>query len=128
MRYLTLEEVLRLHRLLIEQSGGSSGLRDRNALESAVAQPRMTFGGEDLYPTLIDKASALGFTLILGHPFVDGNKRVGHAAMATMLVLNGWEIEASVDEQEEIILRLAAGELDREPFTQWLRSHVRLRS
>lgn len=88
----------------------------------------MTFGGEDLYPTLIDKASALGFTLILGHPFVDGNKRVGHAAMATMLVLNGWEIDASVDEQEALILRLAAGELDREPFTQWLRSHVCLRS
>ena len=84
----------------------------------------MTFDGEDLYPTLIEKASALGYSLIMGHPFVDGNKRVGHAAMETLLVLNGMEIQAPVDEQEEIILNLAAGQMDRGSFTDWLRSHV----
>lgn len=84
----------------------------------------MTFGGEDLYPTLVEKAAALGFSLIKNHPFVDGNKRVGHAALETYLVLNGYEIAAAVDEQEGVILRLSAGELDREAFTGWLRSRV----
>lgn len=84
----------------------------------------MAFGGEDLYPTLIEKATALGYSLIMGHPFVDGNKRVGHAAMESLLVLNGMEIQATVDEQEEIVLRLAAGQMDRDSFTEWLRAHV----
>ena len=125
MRHLRLDEIVRLHGLLIAASGGSHGIRDLGALESAVAQPHMTFGGEDLYPSLIEKASALGFSLIMGHPFVDGNKRVGHAAMESLLVLNEMEIQAPVDEQEEIILRLAAGQMDRDSFTEWLRAHVR---
>src|SRR5687767_8318476 len=99
MRYLTREEVLDLHGLLLQQSGGTPGLRDPNALESALAQPQMTFGGEDLYPGLVEKAGALGFSLITNHPFVDGNKRIGHAVMETFLVLNGYEIAASPDEQ-----------------------------
>lgn len=76
MRYLSLQEVVSLHSLVIAQSGGSSGLRDRGALESAVAQPEASFGGEDLYPDLPSKAAALGHSLIQNHPFVDGNKRV----------------------------------------------------
>jgi death-on-curing protein len=84
----------------------------------------MTFSGEDLYPTIIEKAAALGFSLIRNHPFVDGNKRTGHAAMEVFLFLNGLEIDASVDEQEQIILQLAAGELERKSFTDWLRAHV----
>ncbi len=104
MRYLTLEEVLELHRLVILQSDGATGIRDVNALDSAVAQPRMTFGGADLYPTPVEKAAALGFSLVMNHPFVDGNKRVGHAAMETFLVLNGFEIEAAIDEQERVVL------------------------
>jgi death-on-curing protein len=127
LRYLSIQEVLELHRRLLAESGGIPGLRDENALESAVAQPLMTFGGEDLYPTPLDKASALGFSLIRNHPFVDGNKRVGHAAMEVFLIVNGFEIETSVDEQEEVILRVAAGALDRDGFTEWLRSHVRTR-
>src|SRR5690242_19069572 len=102
MRYLTLSEVLEMHRLVLEQSGGAGGVRDQNALESALAQPQMSFGGEELYPTLVEKASALAFSLVMNHPFVDGNKRVGHAAMETFLVLNGYEIHASVDEQEQV--------------------------
>lgn len=78
-------------------------------LESAIAQPRMTFDGAELYPTIVEKASALGFSLVMNHPFVEGNKRTGHAAMETFLVLNGLEIQASVEEQEKIILQLAAG-------------------
>lgn len=79
MRYLSLQEVLSLHSLLIAQSGGGSGLRDRGALESAVAQPEASFGGEELYPDLASKAAALGHSLIQNHPFVDGNKRIGEA-------------------------------------------------
>ena len=124
MRYLILKEVLELHRRLIEQSGGAAGLRDVGMLESALAQPLMTFGSNELYPTIIDKASALGFSLIKNHPFVDGNKRIGHAAMEIFLVLNGHEIDAPVDEQEQIILRLASGELRREEFAGWLRAHI----
>ena len=124
MRYLTLKEALELHRRIIEQSGGSNGIRDIGLLESALAQPLMTFGGEDLYPTLVEKASALCFSLVKNHPFVDGNKRVGHAVMETFLILNGYEIDAHSTEQEEVILSLAAGELDRESFREWLRSHI----
>ncbi|MFZ1936858.1 MAG: type II toxin-antitoxin system death-on-curing family toxin [Thermoguttaceae bacterium] len=124
MRYLTLDEVLELHQAIIEQSGGSSGIRDLGALQSAVAQPRMTFAGADLYPTIEEKGAALGFSLIGNHPFVDGNKRVGHAAMETFFVLNGREIKANQDEAEQFILGVAAGEISRNDLVGWLRSHV----
>jgi len=124
MRYLTLPEVLELHRQVIQQSGGARGVLNMAALESALAQPRMTFAGEDLYPTLIAKAAALSYALIQNHPFVDGNKRTGHAAMEVFLVLNGYAIRAAVDEQEQMILQVAAGESNRDAFTAWLRSHV----
>jgi len=124
IRYLTLVEVLSLHRQIIEQSGGALGVRDLGALESALAQPRMTFGGEDLYPTLVDKAAAVAFSIVMNHPFVDSNKRTGHAAMETFLVLNGMEISASVDEQEQVILALASGNSERESFVEWLKKHI----
>ncbi len=82
----------------------------------------MTFGGQDLYPTIADKAAALGHSLIQNHPFVDGNKRVGHAAMEVFLVLNGYEISASVDEQEEIILSVASGQMSRAELANGLNS------
>jgi death on curing protein len=125
IRYLALSEVIDLHRQVVEQPGGSFGTRDLGALESAVAQPQMTFGGDDLYPTLFEKAAALGFSLVMNHPFVDGNKRIGHAAMETFLVMNGMEVDASVDEQEQIILSLASGELERYAFTDWLKDHLK---
>ncbi len=124
MRYLSLREILELHEAIIEISGGARGIRDMRALESAVNQPRLTFNQADLYPNIVAKAAALCFFLVMNHPFVDGNKRVGHAAMETFLILNGCEIEATVAEQEQIILDLAAGKLTREPFTNWLKDHV----
>lgn len=101
MRYLTLHEILEIYLRVMQQSGGLVGIRDLGALESAVAQPRMTFGGAELYPTVVEKAVSLGFSLIQNHPFVDGNKRTAHAAMETFLVLNRYEIRATVDEQED---------------------------
>jgi death-on-curing protein len=126
-RYLSQNEVLKLHAFLIQTSGGSTGIRDRGALKSAIAQPQMTFGGADLYPNIIEKASALAFSLILNHPFIDGNKRIGHAAMETFLVLNGWEIQADLNDQEQTLLGVAAGTLNREAFTQWLQNHTQPR-
>jgi death-on-curing protein len=128
IRYLTLEEVLELHRLALEQSGGLAGVRDLGGLDSALAQPQMAFAGQELYPSLGEKAAALGFSLVCNHPFVDGNKRVGHAAMETFLVLNGWELAAGVDEQEQVILALAAGTLKRDEFVAWVQSHLQRRS
>ncbi|MBI2883349.1 MAG: type II toxin-antitoxin system death-on-curing family toxin [Candidatus Methylomirabilis oxyfera] len=124
MRYLTLNEVLEVHRQVVAQSGGAEGLMHLPALESALAQPQMTFDSADLYPTLADKAAALGYALIKNHPFLDGNKRTGHAAMEVFLVLNGYEIRAPVDEQERVILQVAASEIEREEFTAWLRTHI----
>jgi death-on-curing protein len=124
VRYLTLSDLLEVHRQVMAQSGGAEGLMHLPALESALAQPQMTFGGEELYPTLVDKAAALGYALIKNHPFLDGNKRTGHAAMEVFLVLNGYEIRATIDEQEHVILQVAASEIDREEFTAWLRTHV----
>lgn len=93
------------------------GLRDLGALESAIAQPQVTFSSVDLYPTLAEKAAALCFALIQGHPFVDGNERVGHAAMETFLVLNGSEVVATVEDQ-------GAG-IERNQLVDWLSQHVR---
>lgn len=115
---------MEIYSRMMDQSGGSVGILDLGALESAVAQPRMTFNGEELYPTMVEKASALGFSLIQNHPFVDGNKRAGHAAMEAFLMLNSYEISASVDEQVEIILGVASGKVDRQAFTGWLRDHI----
>ena len=97
MRYLTVNEVLDIYQHIIQQSGGAIGVRDLGALESAVAQPRATVENRDLYPTVIDKASALGFSIIQNHSFIDGNKRAGHAAMEVFLTLNGFEVCAPVD-------------------------------
>ncbi|HEU4594443.1 MAG TPA: type II toxin-antitoxin system death-on-curing family toxin [Pyrinomonadaceae bacterium] len=124
MRYLSLEEVVSLHAKLLARSGGGAGLRDSGALESAVAQPEMSFGGEDLYPTVVEKAAALGHSLIQNHPFIDGNKRVGHAAMEVFLVLNGYEIDAPVDEQESVVLAVASSRMSRAELGEWLKQHV----
>ncbi|MCX7681911.1 MAG: type II toxin-antitoxin system death-on-curing family toxin [Anaerolineae bacterium] len=124
MRYLTLREVLEIYSRVMQQSGGMAGIRDLGALESAVAQPRMTSGEEELYPTIVEKAVALGFSRVQNHPFVDGNKRTAHAAMETFLVLNGYEVCATVDEQERVMLQIASGEMKREGLVDWPYAHI----
>jgi death-on-curing protein len=124
IRYLSLAEVLELHKSVLERWGGASGIRDINTLQSALAQPRQSFGGQDLYPDLATKAAALCFSLVLNHPFVDGNKRIGHAAMEVFLMVNGHELRASVDEQERVMLDLAAGNLTRDAFVVWVEQHM----
>ncbi len=124
MRYLGLAQVVELHQGIVETTGGAPGIRDLGALESALAQPKAAFAGRDLHRTLAEKAAALGFSLAKNHPFVDGNKRVAHAAMETFLVLNGREVQASVDEQERLMLELASGEISRDELAAWLRNHL----
>jgi death-on-curing protein len=124
MRSLSADDVIYIHARIIEQSGGSFGLRDRGALESSVAQPLQAFDGSDLYQGLVAKAAAIGYFLASNHPFVDGNKRVAHAALVVTLRLNGYRLHASVDEQEQVMLRLASGRLSRAEFSDWVSLHV----
>lgn len=124
MRYLTISEIFELHDRLLSSSGGAAGIRDLGALESAVSQPYACFEGKHLYPDVVSQAAALCFSLVMNHPFVDGNKRVGHAAMETLLVLNGLEVDANVNEQEQVILNMAAGELPRKKFINRLKEHT----
>ena len=100
-------------------------MRDLGALASAVAQPKASIQDTELYPTLAEKANALCFSLCRNHPFIDGNKRVAHAAMSIFLNLNGMVIDATVDEQERIMLELASGALSREELLEWLQGVVK---
>jgi death-on-curing protein len=124
MRYLSISQIFEPHDLIISSSGGSRGIRDINALKSAVNLPRQTFDQKDLYPDIVAKSAALCFSLVMNHPFVDGNKRVGHAAMETFLILNWYEIISNVDEQERVMLKLAAGKMSRINFLEWLNNHI----
>jgi death on curing protein len=123
IRYLSLEQILDMHADAIRSFGGDPGVRDFGLIESAVAQPRMTFGGEDLYPSLVEKAAALGFSLVSNHGFVDGNKRVGFAAMDAFLRANGYKVSADVGDAEAVTLGVASRTVSREQFTDWVRDH-----
>lgn len=124
MRYISEADLLRIHELVINVYGGLSGVRDRGSLRSALAQPLATFAGEDLYPSIFDKASALGFSLIRNHPFLDGNKRTGLTAMGLFLELNGYSLEASNDEAEHFTVQIAKGEAEREEIAAWQGKHA----
>lgn len=124
MRYLTVEQVLELHRRIIDSSGGAPGIRDIDAIHAALARPQMEFEGRVLYPNVEDKAAALCHSLVVRHSFVDGNKRVAHASMEVFLVLNGYEITASAKEQEKVMLSLAAGQVTQEQLALWLENHI----
>jgi death-on-curing protein len=125
--YLSLEQVLDLHRRQLRLFGGAAGLRDRGALESAVARPQMTFGGEDLYPEIEDKAAALMHSLVTNHPFVDGNKRVGAHVCLLLPMVNGVEPTFSPAELTAITLATARGEVNAEALSIWLRQRTRRR-
>lgn len=122
--YLNLNQVLQLQNDTISEEGGSHGIRELAGIESAITQPQTVFFGQELYPSLAEKAAILGFTIISNHPFIDGNKRAGHAAMAAFLFLNEHFINADIDEQETVILQVAAGEMNKETFTEWVKSKI----
>jgi len=121
--YLTVNELLLVHARLIQSTGGSRGLRHLGLLESAVARPQATFAGEDLYPDLWRKASALMHSLVLNHPFVDGNKRVALTATGVFLDLNGYKMAATNQEVVDFTLSVIAGDLDLEAMATWFKTY-----
>ena len=124
MRILTKRQVLMLHASLIAESGGCDGIRDEGLLDSAINSPLQSFAGEDLYPTVLEKAARLGFGLIRNHPFIDGNKRIGTHAMLVFLAVNGISLSYEDDDLIRIILSVAAGELDYTGLLNWLQRHI----
>jgi len=123
--FLSLDEVLSIHAHLIDRYGGSPGIRDVHLLESALAMPAATFSGEDLHPTLYEKAAAYLFHVVKNHPFLDGNKRAGLAVCLVSLALNGRQIRAKDDELAELVLGVASGELGKPDVAVFLKKHAR---
>ncbi len=120
---LSKSQVLLIHDQLITETDGSYGLRDEGMLDSALNAPFQTFGGEDVYPSLEQKATRLCFGLVKNHPSIDGNKRIGAHVILVFLALNGIELQHSQTELSNIILQLAAGEIDTEDLLYWILSH-----
>ena len=120
MKTLSKNQVTALHSALIREFGGIDGIRDEGLLESALAAPFQTFGGEPVYPSLQAKAAQLGFGLIRNHPFVDGNKRIGAHTMLVFLAVNGIELRYEQQELIDIVLSVAAGQIDRQWLLQWI--------
>ena len=124
MHRITLREVLRRHQSIIEHTGGALGIRDQGRVESVLALPFESYFGVEVYPEVTDKAAALAYLLCQGHPFVDGNKRIAHMAMEVLLIRNGLELCAPVDEGEATFLAVASGELDLEGLKDWVARQV----
>lgn len=123
MTRLSKSQVLLLHDQLIAETGGSSGLRDEGMLDSALNAPFQTFEGEDIYPSVQQKAARFCYGLVKNHPFVDGNKRIGAHAMLVFLALNGIELQHTQTELSDVILQLAAGTIKSEDLLQWILEH-----
>lgn len=111
------------HSKLIQQTGGSEGVRDYNLLDSALETPFQSFGGDELYPTIQAKAARLGYGLIKNHCMIDGNKRIGTHSMLVFLALNGIELKYMQKELYETILDVAAGKIEYEDLLQWVLDH-----
>jgi death-on-curing protein len=123
--YLSVRQLLRLHEIQLRVFGGSAGIRDRGGLEAAAARPQMTFGGDDLYPDLAAKAAALMHSLVMNHPFVDGNKRVGAMAAELFLAANGHALEADDEALADLTFAITRGEVPAEALAVWIRQRSR---
>lgn len=124
MKLISKQQILKLHEMLIAQSGGSPEIRDDGLHDSALNTPFQSFDDTELYPSLLEKAARLGYGLIKNHPFVDGNKRIGTHAMLVFLAINNAELSYSDDELIHLILGIAAGEYDDKHLLNWLQQHL----
>ena len=124
MKKLTKKQIIMLHEMLIAESGGSPEIRDEGLLDSAINAPFQSFGGSELYPSLLEKTARLGFGLIKNHPFVDGNKRIGTHTMLVFLELNHQELKYADEELIELILGIAASKYDEKHLLLWLQQHL----
>jgi len=127
IQYLSVEQVLAAHTELIKCYGGSQGIRNRGLLESAVFRPQASAFSQEAYPTLFKKCAVLGYSLIQNHPFLDGNKRTGFAAMHLMLLINGYDLTSTATEEVEMAENIASGKMYESEITLWLREHSRKR-
>ena len=121
---IPIKEVEQLHRILIDKFGGSHGIRDLTAIESAIARPFQTFDGNDLYPSVLEKAASLIESILVNHPFIDGNKRTGYTLLRLYLIQNGVDMNASPDNKYEFVINIASGILKYEGILSWLKSNT----
>ena len=124
MKILTKNQVIALQKQLIDRYGGTYGIRDEGILDSALHAPFQTFSGEELYPDIFEKAARLGFGLIKGHAFIDGNKRIGTHVMLIFLRLNDVMLRYSDDELIQMIFDVASGSADDKALLNWLKDHT----
>ena len=122
---ISVNQALEIHQILIDKFGGSNSLRDLGGLESALARPFQTFGSEDLYPDFFTKAAAIGESIIINHPFIDGNKRTGYFLMEAILRLGNIEISAPDDELYKFVISISTGEKSFDEIVEWLKSNSR---
>ena len=125
MIYLNQNQVLKLHDKIIKEFGGINGIRNEAFLESALANPLQTFTGQDLYPTILDKAIQLCYGIIKNHPFLDGNKRTGLHSLLILLNINGLKIEIAHDELIDIIFNVANGSFNQQKFLLLLKENIK---
>jgi len=118
---ILIEDVLLIHENSIKDFGGSSGVRDKGLLESAISRPFQTFGGEDLYPSPFAKAAAAGESLIINHPFIDGNKRTGMVVMIALLKEYNYQVNANNDSLYQFTISISTGEIKFDQIVEWLR-------
>ncbi|MHC1776873.1 MAG: type II toxin-antitoxin system death-on-curing family toxin [Lentimicrobium sp.] len=117
---ITQKDVLVIHKLLIDQFGGSHGLRDEGSLNSAINRPFATFNQLELYPEPIEKAAAIIESIIMNHPFIDGNKRTGYVLARLILLKSGLDIKATQQEKYEMVIAVSKGEWKMEQIKDWL--------
>jgi len=120
-RYLSSEQILAIHEALIKRYSGSHGIRDRGLLESAVFRPQTAVFGEEAYPTLFEKCAVLGYSIIQNHPFLDGNKRAGFAAIHLMLLINGYDLASTTEEEIGMTEDAASGKMYEAEIAKWLK-------
>lgn len=121
---ITIEVVLGIHRVLIKRYGGHQGVRDEALLKSAIARPYQTFDGKDLYPNSIDKAAAIIESILINHPFMDGNKRTGYILMRILLLDDGKDINADENDKYDFVISIAAGKLPYGGILKWIKERV----
>ncbi len=117
---INIEIVKYFHSILIDEFGGSTGIRDLNALNAAIQRPYSTFDGKDLYPTIYDKAAALVESLVKNHAFIDGNKRIGYVMLRFFLMESGYDLSASQTDKYNFIIEISKGGLDFEGIKKWI--------
>ena len=118
------QEVILIHAKLIETYGGTQGIRDMGLLESSLNRPFATFDELDLYITPIEKAAALLESLLINHPFIDGNKRIAYTVARLFLMSSGIDIQATINEKYDFIIQIAKGEISIEQIKEWLTTHT----